>query len=152
MLKKDRIFRPILFEQEVPRVAAPKLLSGHKTSVMDVTPQHEMENLRRRVAELERQLADERSAHASSLPKDQRERQWRIVDTALSHTPDSTYIFDLQGRVVYANKTLLNLWHKTLHEAVGKDLRQLALPRTAWEFISSTFAGRHSKFWSRSVP
>ncbi|MBV9037001.1 MAG: PAS domain S-box protein, partial [Acidobacteriaceae bacterium] len=36
------------------------------------------------------------------------EQQWRLFDTALSHMPDSIYIFDRQGRFVYANKTLCN--------------------------------------------
>jgi len=56
------------------------------------------------------------------------EQQWRLFDTALSHTPDSIYILDRQGQFVYANKTLLQLWQKSLEEARGKTLAELGYP------------------------
>ncbi len=56
------------------------------------------------------------------------EQQWRIFDTALSHTPDHTYIFDGEGRIVYANKTLLDLWQKPWEESRGKTLGELGYP------------------------
>jgi signal transduction histidine kinase/CheY-like chemotaxis protein len=42
------------------------------------------------------------------------ERQWRLFDTALSHSPDSIYIFDLSKRFTYANRALLDRWGKPL--------------------------------------
>jgi PAS domain S-box-containing protein len=55
-------------------------------------------------------------------------RQWHTFDTALSHTPDFTYIFDLEGRFTYVNRALLSLWQKTLAEAVGKNFFDLGYP------------------------
>jgi PAS domain S-box-containing protein len=55
-------------------------------------------------------------------------QQWRTFDTALSHTPDFTYIFDLEGRFTYVNRALLSLWQKTLEEAVGKSFFELGYP------------------------
>jgi PAS domain S-box-containing protein len=55
-------------------------------------------------------------------------QQWRTFDTALSHTPDFTYIFDLDGRFTYVNRALLSLWRKPLEEAVGKNFFDLDYP------------------------
>jgi len=55
-------------------------------------------------------------------------KQWRTFDTALSHTPDFTYIFDLDGRFTYINRALLSLWQKSLEEAVGKNFLELDYP------------------------
>ena len=50
------------------------------------------------------------------------------LDTALSHTPDFTYIFDLEGRFTYINRALLSLWHKSFEEARGKNFFELEYP------------------------
>ena len=55
-------------------------------------------------------------------------QQWHTFDTALSHTPDFTYIFDLEGRFTYVNRALLSLWQKPLEEAVGKNFFELDYP------------------------
>jgi PAS domain S-box-containing protein len=55
-------------------------------------------------------------------------QQWHTFDTALSHTPDFTYIFDLQGRFTYVNRALLTLWQKSLEEALGKNFFDLGYP------------------------
>ena len=49
-------------------------------------------------------------------------------DTALSHTPDFTYTFDLEGRFTYVNRALLSLWQKPLEEARGKNFFELDYP------------------------
>ena len=54
--------------------------------------------------------------------------QWRLFDTALSHTPDSIYIFDPQGRLTYANHALLQRWRKSFPEVAGKNLLDLGYP------------------------
>jgi PAS domain S-box-containing protein len=55
-------------------------------------------------------------------------QQWRTFDTALSHTPDFTYIFDLEGRFTYVNRALLLFWQKTLAESVGRNFFELDYP------------------------
>jgi PAS domain S-box-containing protein len=54
--------------------------------------------------------------------------QWHAFDTALSHTPDFAYTFDLAGRFTYVNRALLDLWQKDLNDAVGKDFFDLEYP------------------------
>jgi PAS domain S-box-containing protein len=56
------------------------------------------------------------------------EHQWRIFDTTLSSITDFAYTFDLDGRFVYANQPLLDLWGLTLEEAVGKNFFDLKYP------------------------
>jgi PAS domain S-box-containing protein len=53
------------------------------------------------------------------------EQQVRLFDGVASTTPDFVYIFDLQGRFLYANKRLLAVWGMKLSEAVGKTCREL---------------------------
>jgi PAS domain S-box-containing protein len=53
------------------------------------------------------------------------EQQWRLFDTALSHSPDAIYVFDLEMRFIYANRTVLDRCRKSLNEVVGKTLRDL---------------------------
>jgi PAS domain S-box-containing protein len=76
---------------------------------MDVTERKQQEE---RVAELSRQI----EAHA------------RIFNTALSHITDFTYIFDREGRFMYVNKPLLDLWGLTLDEAKGQNFFDLGYP------------------------
>jgi PAS domain S-box-containing protein len=56
------------------------------------------------------------------------EQQWRTFDIALSHTPDFTYTFNLEGQFTYINRALLSLWGKSYEEAVGKDFFELEYP------------------------
>ncbi|MBW3549305.1 MAG: PAS domain-containing protein, partial [Proteobacteria bacterium] len=53
------------------------------------------------------------------------ERQRRLYDTVLSHTPDLLYVFDLDHRFAYANKALLAMWGMTWEEAAGKTCLEL---------------------------
>jgi len=59
------------------------------------------------------------------------ERQRRLFDTALSNTTDYNFLFDLDGRLVYANKPLLALWGRTAGDALGKTLAELDYPADA---------------------
>ncbi len=63
--------------------------------------------------------------------------QWHTFDTALSNSPDSTYIFDLNARFVYGNRTLLRLLQKPLDEAVGKNFFELGYPPDLAERLQS---------------
>ena len=56
------------------------------------------------------------------------DQQRRIYETALSNTADFNYVFDLQGRFIYVNKSLLALWQRTLPEALGKTFSELDYP------------------------
>ena len=55
-------------------------------------------------------------------------RQWNLFDTALSNTPDFTYIFNLEGRFTYVNRPLLDLLQRSLDETVGKNFFELEYP------------------------
>jgi PAS domain S-box-containing protein len=60
---------------------------------------------------------------------DRFERQSRLFEGLASTTPDFIYIFDLEGRFIYANRRLLEVWGRTFDEAVGKNLYELDYPR-----------------------
>jgi len=53
------------------------------------------------------------------------ERQRRVYETALSNTEDFNYVFDLKGRFIYVNRSLLLSWNKDLPAVVGKTFLEL---------------------------
>ncbi len=58
----------------------------------------------------------------------QLERQSNVFNTTLSSITDFAYIFDRDGRFIYANQPLLDLWGLRLDEAVGKNFFDLQYP------------------------
>ena len=56
------------------------------------------------------------------------ERQARLFEKTLSAITDFVYIIDRDGRFLYANKALLNLWGLTLEAAIGKNFFDLQYP------------------------
>ncbi len=56
------------------------------------------------------------------------EQQSLIYDTVLSSLTDFAYVFDRQGKFLFANRALLELWGLTLEQAVGKDFYDLKYP------------------------
>ncbi len=56
-------------------------------------------------------------------------QQWENFDSALSHSADFIYMFDLQGRFTYANRSLLLLYERSLSEVVGRNFFQLDFPK-----------------------
>ena len=54
----------------------------------------------------------------------------KLYETLLSTTNDFAYIFDPQGRFLYANASLLRVYAKSLDQVVGKNFHQLGYP--AW--------------------
>jgi PAS domain S-box-containing protein len=56
------------------------------------------------------------------------EQQLQKFDAVASSVPDFIYTFDLSGRFTYVNQPLLDLWQKTLSEAVGKNFFELDYP------------------------
>ncbi len=55
-------------------------------------------------------------------------QQYRIFDITLSSISDFAYIFDLNGRFVFVNQALLDLWDLPLDQAVGKNFFDLKYP------------------------
>lgn len=52
----------------------------------------------------------------------------RRIDAVVSSVADFIYTFDLAGRFTYVNKPLLDLWQKSLSEAIGKNFFELDYP------------------------
>lgn len=59
---------------------------------------------------------------------EQAARQLHTLGSALASFEDFVYLFDLEGRFVYANRALLNLWGIRLSEALGKNFAELGYP------------------------
>lgn len=57
------------------------------------------------------------------------ERQSRLFERIASATPDFIYVFDIDGRLLYANRRLLEVWGKTFEGAVGKTFSELGYPQ-----------------------
>ncbi len=57
------------------------------------------------------------------------QQKWRVLDMMLSSFADFAYAFDREGRFLYANRPLLNLWGLTLEEVVGKNFSELPYPK-----------------------
>jgi len=55
------------------------------------------------------------------------DRLW-FFESILSTTDDFAYVFDPQGRFLYANPRLLKVWAKTLDEVIGKTCYDLGYP------------------------
>jgi PAS domain S-box-containing protein len=58
----------------------------------------------------------------------QLDQQARVLDITLSHISDFAYIFNRDGRFVFVNQSLLNLWGLKLEDAVGKNFFDLKYP------------------------
>jgi PAS domain S-box-containing protein len=63
------------------------------------------------------------SAGAAAL-----DRITRIYETILGTTDDFAYIFDPEGRFLYANAPLLKVWARTLDQVIGKTCYDLGYP------------------------
>jgi PAS domain S-box-containing protein len=58
----------------------------------------------------------------------QLDQQERVLDITLSHISDFAYIFNREGRFVFVNQSLLDLWGLKLEDAVGKNFFELKYP------------------------
>jgi PAS domain S-box-containing protein len=56
-------------------------------------------------------------------------KQTRLFEQIASATPDFIYTFDLSGRFLYANRYLLEVWGRTLEDAIGRSLYELGYPQ-----------------------
>jgi len=98
-----------LFGDAVPLFDESGSVRGAVGSFTDISDRKRAEEARREIAE-------------------KYERQSRVFDSTLSAITDFAYIFDRDGRFLYANMALLNLWGLTLEEAVGKNFFDLGYP------------------------
>ena len=55
-------------------------------------------------------------------------QQSRLFEGIAGTTPDFIYVFDRQGRFLYANRRLLEVWGRTAEEAFGRSLPELGYP------------------------
>jgi PAS domain S-box-containing protein len=69
--------------------------------------------------------ARKRAEEAQQTTLRELERQWRIFNTILSSTADFAYLLDREGRFLYANRRLLELFGRKLEDVVGKNFREL---------------------------
>jgi PAS domain S-box-containing protein len=69
----------------------------------------------------------DRKRHEEELRRaiERYEQQVRLFDGVSSTTPDFVYLFDLQGRFLYANRRLLEVWGMVLPAVIGKTCREL---------------------------
>ncbi|HVK57486.1 MAG TPA: PAS domain S-box protein [Candidatus Kapabacteria bacterium] len=67
------------------------------------------------------------SAKAPSSPTSIQsdEQQARLFEAITSTTPDFVFVYDLQGRFVYVNRRLLEVWGMELENVVGKTCLEL---------------------------
>ncbi|MDB6037007.1 MAG: Blue-light-activated protein, partial [Verrucomicrobiales bacterium] len=72
----------------------------------------------------------ERKNAAAALKElsDRTERRERMLSTALASMSDFAQIYDCQGRFLFVNQPLLDLWGITLDAAVGKNFFELGYP------------------------
>ncbi|HSP45988.1 MAG TPA: PAS domain S-box protein, partial [Chthoniobacterales bacterium] len=78
----------------------------------------------------------------------QMEAQSQRFQTILEAVPDFIYEFDLEGRFIFVNPSLLRLWGLTAEEAMGKNFHQLdyspALATKLHRQIQEVIETRHS--------
>ena len=74
--------------------------------------------------EIDRQQAKDSLQRLS----DELEHQLQRFDSVASSVPDFIYTFDLSGRFTYVNQALLDLWQRSLDQAVGKNFHELNYP------------------------
>jgi len=81
-------------------------LTGLTTAAIDITDRKKAEEV---LSELYRQI----------------KRQSAVFDTTLSTITDHVYNYDRDGRFLYANQTLLDLWGLKKEDAIGKTMAEL---------------------------
>lgn len=72
----------------------------------------------------------ERTAAENALRQtaEQLDKRSRELDAILSSVQDYVYILDPDGRFIFANKRLLDLWSLSADQATGKTMRELGYP------------------------
>ena len=75
------------------------------------------------------EVPDSKSPRTAESATRELGRVTNIYETILSTTDDFAYIFDPQGRFLYANARLLKVWAKTLDQVIGKTCHDLDYPK-----------------------
>ena len=87
----------------------------------------------RRLYESAQQLAEfeQRQVAEAALREVAGKLAWqtRLFESIATTTPDFFYVFDLEGRFIYANRRLLEVWGTTFEQAIGKNLYELGYPQ-----------------------
>jgi hypothetical protein len=65
----------------------------------------------------------------TSSTEERYQQQLRLFEAISATTPDFLYVFDVEGRFLYANRRLLEVWGVTAEQAVGKSLTELGYPQ-----------------------
>jgi PAS domain S-box-containing protein len=91
---------------------------------MPITPRKTNTAQRPRAKPAERKTSE----HTTDELRSRLEQQSRVFDTTLSSIIDFVYIFDRDGRFLYVNQALLDLWGLKLNDAIGKNFYELQYP------------------------
>lgn len=84
--------------------------------------------VRRALQEAEQQTERMRAEEALRKTAEELSKRTRELDAVLSFVQDYLYIFDPEGRFVFANERLLDLWGLTAEQAIGRTMRDLNYP------------------------
>lgn len=76
--------------------------------------------------EMDKALSESIASFSSAV-----ERQNRLFDTMLSSSPDLSYILDLEGKFLYVNSAMSELFQKDAIELIGETIYNLAMPSKA---------------------
>lgn len=76
-----------------------------------------------------RPIPSEEAEHRVRDLRDRLAAQSRLFEGIASTTPDFIYVFDLEGRFLFANRSLLEVWGRTAADALGKNLYELGYPQ-----------------------
>ena len=67
------------------------------------------------------------------------EEKTQLFDLALSSSPNFHYVYDLDQRFKYVNKTLLDYWNLKLSDVIGKNVIDLGYPSDLVDFYTKQF-------------
>ncbi len=76
------------------------------------------------------------------------DRRERMLTTLLSSMTDFAQIFDREGRLLFVNKPLLDLWGLTLADVVGKTFRDLEYP----PYLAEKMLAQIEQVYSTAMP
>lgn len=106
-------------ELHVPRLAGPSRCVLISTERIQMAGEPLLLTIIRDITE--RKRAEEALKEAM----ERYEQHVRLFEGVASTTPDFVYLFDPQGRFVYANRRLLEVWGMALPDVIGRTCREL---------------------------
>gem|GEM_PF-245656 len=94
-----------------------------------VTPAYDEAGKLRGYTKLARDVTEQRRAErVLAEVREESGRQKRLYETIFDTTPDLVFVFDLQHRFTFANTALLQLWGRTVEDAIGRTCLELGYP------------------------